>query len=272
MESRASYCAELEALKARYPERDSSIIRGDANHAIQSQIKWPGWNKTRAVMFLDPYGMEVEWKTLQAVAATRAIDVWFLFPLAGLYRQATRRLTDIDEHKRAALTRMFGSDRWEEELYPTLQKTDLFGQFKDERRRLANVTGARNLCEETIRNDISKGLKAIGSPNKYEASALFPVSVHFQSRAEGDWTGYSNRQSHTKSRHVIISAAIEQSTGRFLVLPTPLFEKKRRAGLRAHSFDFVHPLWLHETRSRTALAADNCPVNSGEIAGRYRPD
>ena len=48
-------------------------------------------------MFLDPYGMEVEWKTLQAVAATRAIDVWFLFPLAGLYRQAN---TPINGYRR----------------------------------------------------------------------------------------------------------------------------------------------------------------------------
>jgi three-Cys-motif partner protein len=194
MESRASYCAELEALKARYPDRDISIIRGDANHAIQSQIKWPGWNKTRAVMFLDPYGMEVEWKTLQAVAATRAIDVWFLFPLAGLYRQATRRLTDIDEHKRAALTRMFGSDRWEEELYPTLQKTDLFGQFKDERRRLANVTGLETYVKKRLETIFPKVLKPLALPinTKPQRFSLFLCISNPEPRAIGLATRIGN--------------------------------------------------------------------------------
>ena len=194
MESRASYCTELEALKARYPDRDISIIRGDANHAIQSQIKWPGWNKTRAVMFLDPYGMEVEWKTLQAVAATRAIDVWFLFPLAGLYRQATRRLTDIDEHKRAALTRMFGSDRWEEELYPTLQKTDLFGQFKDERRRLANVTGLETYVKKRLETIFPKVLKPLALPinTKPQRFSLFLCISNPEPRAIGLATRIGN--------------------------------------------------------------------------------
>src|SRR6266480_849567 len=36
---------------------------------------------TRAVMFPDPYGMGVEWATLLAIAATKTIEVWFLFSL-----------------------------------------------------------------------------------------------------------------------------------------------------------------------------------------------
>jgi len=132
--------------------------------------------------------MEVEWKTLQAVAATRAIDVWFLFPLAGLYRQATRRLTDIDEHKRAALTRMFGSDHWGEELYPTLQKTDLFGQFKDERRRLANVTGLETYVKKRLETIFPKVLKPLALPINTKLSA-FPCFCAFpiQSRGRLDW-------------------------------------------------------------------------------------
>jgi three-Cys-motif partner protein len=68
-------------------------------------------------MFLDPYGMSVEWETLKAVANTEAIDVWYLFSLSGLYRQAAHRIEDIDPKKRAAITRMLGTDEWEQELY-----------------------------------------------------------------------------------------------------------------------------------------------------------
>lgn len=96
---------------------------------------WSDRDSKRAVVFLDPYGMEVEGQTLQALARTQAIDVWFLFPLAGLFRQATRKLTDIDEHKRAALTRMFGSDSWEAKLYPE-GDPDMFGVLPERRREL----------------------------------------------------------------------------------------------------------------------------------------
>ncbi len=39
------------------------------------------WSAHRAVLFLDPYGAQVEWETIEAVAATKAIDMWLLFPL-----------------------------------------------------------------------------------------------------------------------------------------------------------------------------------------------
>jgi three-Cys-motif partner protein len=75
-------------------------------------------------MFLDPYGMSVSWETLKAVAETGAIDVWFLFSLSGLYRQAARSADAIDDDKRAAITRVLGTDNWERELYG--RQGDLF--------------------------------------------------------------------------------------------------------------------------------------------------
>jgi three-Cys-motif partner protein len=194
MESRPSYCAELETLKARYPDRDISIMRGDANRAIQSQIEWPAWKTTRAVIFLDPYGMEVEWKTLQAIAATKAIDVWFLFPLAGLYRQATRRLTDIDQYKRAALTRMFGSNNWEKELYPTLEKTDLFGDFEEERRRLADVAGLEAYVKRRLETIFPRVLKPLALPmnTKPQRFSLFLCISNPEPKAIGLATRIGN--------------------------------------------------------------------------------
>jgi three-Cys-motif partner protein len=70
------------------------------------------------VLFLDPYGMEVDWQTLKAIARTKAIDVWYLFSLSGLYRQATVKLSDVDDSKRTALNRILGSSTWEDDLYP----------------------------------------------------------------------------------------------------------------------------------------------------------
>ena len=91
-------------------------------------------------MFLDPYGMDVEWATLEAIAATEAIDVWFLFSLSGLYRQATRRSSDIDPSKRAAITRILGTNAWEKELYSDVGQRDLFDE-RQEKQRTPDVRG-----------------------------------------------------------------------------------------------------------------------------------
>lgn len=44
------------------------------------------WKSHRALVFLDPYGMQVEWKTIKSIAVTQAIDLWILFPLGTVNR------------------------------------------------------------------------------------------------------------------------------------------------------------------------------------------
>jgi three-Cys-motif partner protein len=125
IDSKPKHCAALRDLAAKYPNREIVVIQEDANRSIQSAIAWDGWISARAVLFLDPYGMEVEWTTLEAIAKTGAIDVWFLFPLSGLYRQATRKSDKITPDKRAAITRILGTDAWEKELYSDLGQPDI---------------------------------------------------------------------------------------------------------------------------------------------------
>lgn len=128
MEQRRKHFDALMELKKQNPERDIVVMQGDANDIIQRQINLGDWRGTRAVIFLDPYGMNVAWKTLESIAATKAIDVWYLFSISGLFRQAARDISKIDQHKRAAITRMLGNSDWESELYQREEvKTDLFG-------------------------------------------------------------------------------------------------------------------------------------------------
>jgi three-Cys-motif partner protein len=147
------------------PIGEIAVVKDDANDALKSLISANSWQSTRAVLFLDPYGMQLEWSTLKKIAATKAIDVWFLFSLAGLYRQATRQLADIDEHKRAALTRMFGSDAWEEELYPKTMRDDLFEGISEEpRRRSADVAGLEAYAKARLETIFAAVLKPLPLP------------------------------------------------------------------------------------------------------------
>ena len=108
-------------------------------------------------MFLDPYGMNVDWNTLKAVARTGAIDVWFLFSLSGLYRQAARSAAAINEHKRVAVTRALGTAAWEQELYAPPH-----GFFSDQLplRRTANVAG----LEAYVRHRLETLFPAVQPP------------------------------------------------------------------------------------------------------------
>jgi three-Cys-motif partner protein len=128
IEKRPDFAQALEDLKARNPRRRIQVVNGEANTAIKYLLENNTWKTKRAVLFLDPYGMHVEWPTLEAVAATRSIDVWYLFPLAGFYRQMPKLHSKLDAQKRKALTRLFGSESWEDTFYPKpIQMPTIYG-------------------------------------------------------------------------------------------------------------------------------------------------
>jgi three-Cys-motif partner protein len=162
MESKPSHCAALRELAQRRSDRDILIVEADANQAIQSAIGQGNWDRTRAVMFLDPYGMDVEWATLKAVAATRAIDVWYLFPLSGFYRQATRRSRDIDPSKRKAITRLLGTGDWEQELYSESKQADFFGG--QEKQRTADIKDLERYVKNRLQTIFRKVLDPLALP------------------------------------------------------------------------------------------------------------
>ena len=154
MDVKPKHVAALNALKAENPARDITVLKGDANALIRGMIEQKDWRKARAVMFLDPYGMEVEWATLGLIAQTKAIDVWYLFPLAGLFRQAARRMVNIDASKYRAITRMLGSEAWVDELYSNQHViVDLLTGMEppETRQRNADVAGLERYVKARLK-------------------------------------------------------------------------------------------------------------------------
>ena len=61
--------AALEALSEEYGNSRKLFIRhGDCNDYLSKTIAKVDWKKWRAVVFLDPFGMQVPWKTIAALA------------------------------------------------------------------------------------------------------------------------------------------------------------------------------------------------------------
>jgi three-Cys-motif partner protein len=116
----------LKALQETYPQKNIRIIESDANNFLLKMVeKWKP-EKYRAVLFLDPYGMEVKMETLKAIAQTKSIDVWLLFPAGIGIKRLLKKDGSITDANRKRLNEMFGTEDWEEQLYEKTNQIDLF--------------------------------------------------------------------------------------------------------------------------------------------------
>lgn len=128
-----AHADELTKLAAGYGDR-VRVHNDDANVAINKLLGTLNWNRCRGVLFLDPYGMTVPWTTLQKIAATKALDVWYLFPLSGVYRQAAHNFDKVDQSKSESLDDVLGTPTWRDHFYKPDGQAGLLGEQESKKR------------------------------------------------------------------------------------------------------------------------------------------
>jgi three-Cys-motif partner protein len=163
---------ELEKLRLKYPQKDkqTQIIRSDANEFIQSYCKEEDWKSTRAVLFLDPFATEVEWATIEAIAATKCIDVWILFPIMAVNRLLANAPQKIFYN---CLDRIFGTNEWFENFYKTQTLDDLFGQPVDIIVKACDVARIGNFYKSRLKKIFSGVVETLKVFYNSRGSALF---------------------------------------------------------------------------------------------------
>ena len=136
--------AQLEAMTRDFPElRDCiSIEKDEANRRVQAICAGWDWRKHRAVLFLDPFGMQVEWATIEAVAATKAIDMWYLFPVGAVCRCMPRG-GQPPEGWEDRIDSVLGTPHWRDLFYAVSQSQTLMG----EESCLERTATYRDVCE-----------------------------------------------------------------------------------------------------------------------------
>ena len=78
----------LNEVCAKFPDRNYEVWPGDANEKLQEFCEAIKKHKSdRAVVFLDPFGLSVEWDTICDLASTEKVDLWYLVPVDGMSRQ-----------------------------------------------------------------------------------------------------------------------------------------------------------------------------------------
>jgi three-Cys-motif partner protein len=124
------YCAELLKLKEEFKSTGKKIylINADANDWLVDYCNNYKWQYNRAVLFLDPYGMQVNWETVVAIANTKSIDLWYLFPLGiGVNRLLKKDIRKMPASWEKRLDSIFGTNEWKEAFYGAKHETTLFG-------------------------------------------------------------------------------------------------------------------------------------------------
>lgn len=116
VENSVKNIAALNKVLLEFPTANAEILRGDANVEVKKLCKSINWRNTRGVAFLDPFGNSVDWSTIIELGKSK-LDVWYLFPLSGVYRNAPIDRSELTSDKRAAVTRILGTAEWEIRFY-----------------------------------------------------------------------------------------------------------------------------------------------------------
>ena len=127
--------AALTRLKEDFPSLADRIElrNSDANSEIDA-LCHERWTRQRAVMFLDPYGLQVPMTTIKKVAATRAIDTWMLLPVSAVIRLLPKNGA-IGETNLRVLDAHLGGREWYQRFYSVETERTLFG----DRERLVKI-------------------------------------------------------------------------------------------------------------------------------------
>ena len=87
------------------------------------KIDWSTW---RGMVFSDPFGMQVPWTTLEALAQTKAIDVFLNFPVGMAIQRLLLRSGKFSQRQRLKLDAYLGSPDWYDVLYQV--EPNFFGE------------------------------------------------------------------------------------------------------------------------------------------------
>lgn len=128
IDKKPDHIHELERLKTLYPYRTQTIeiVHGEANQELLRWCRTKAPNE-RAVVFLDPYGMQVEWSVMEALAKTKMADVWVLVPIGQAINRVLTRAQMPPDAWSDKLTRFFGTDDWKNVFYKPSQQLNMFG-------------------------------------------------------------------------------------------------------------------------------------------------
>jgi three-Cys-motif partner protein len=131
----------LEAVVAeRFPNLCNrvTVMQSDANRALVDLCRSTNWRKSRAVVFLDPFGLQLSFSMVSELGRTEAVDLWYLVPVFGMSRQI-KSDGSILEPGGGRIDSLLGTTAWRKgAAVEEAGGTDLFGAVQPTIRKVAN--------------------------------------------------------------------------------------------------------------------------------------
>jgi three-Cys-motif partner protein len=124
----------LQRLHKEFPSYSIAIYHGDCNKILREQIlpQLPYENKKRAIAFIDPFGMQFDWQTMEALAAIKTVEIVLNFPVMAINRGVLRKNPQmISDLAKIRLDQFWGTTDWMVDLYE--EEQTLFGPKKVKR-------------------------------------------------------------------------------------------------------------------------------------------
>lgn len=139
------------SIRDEYPHLADQVelTRLDVNEMLRNLCSSYNWKKTRAVVFLDPFGLQIDYETLCLLGRTEAIDLWYLVPVFAMYRQVSGDgQINVDGGPRvdAAL----GTDVWRKVAVVEESSTDLFDQPQFRSKRAVDIAWFEKVAKNRI--------------------------------------------------------------------------------------------------------------------------
>jgi three-Cys-motif partner protein len=152
IEKNAEYAAELQHIvDTEFATLESriEIHNADCNDKLiefcDTMKHTKFWREHRAVLFLDPYATEVKWATLEAIAKTQSIDLWYLFPFSAAQRMLPNE--GIVDSWRRKLNDLFGDSDWENRFYKPDPQLTVFDENEKMIKEVNTKELAAYICE-----------------------------------------------------------------------------------------------------------------------------
>lgn len=116
-------------IKENFPNKKTYVVAEDCNKKIIDMCNFLNKNKNyRALVFLDPYGMQIEWSSLVALK-NLGVDMWILVPTGQGVNRLLKKDGNISDAWWQRLERFLGMKR--DEIYQIFYKENrqqtLFG-------------------------------------------------------------------------------------------------------------------------------------------------
>jgi three-Cys-motif partner protein len=124
--------------------------RLDANKMLRDVCAKYDWSATRAVVFLDPFGLQIDYETLQLLAKTEAVDVWYLVPVFAMYRQVSGA-GEINPDGGPRVDAALGTTSWRDvAVVEQVEPGGLFDQPHLKPKRAVDIAWFESVAKERI--------------------------------------------------------------------------------------------------------------------------